>query len=113
MSLLDGPDTVVIQRRIIDRSGSRAARDLVNLGDPTTLKRVTVRPLSDVELNAGGTEVFSQKVVVSRTWPADVNGLVIWGGYNWDTIGEPQFLPGSRSSRHFEVRIERRGPADG
>lgn len=112
MSLLDGPDTVVIQPRVVER-GARAERALANDGGPLTLKKVTVRPLSDVELNSGGTEVFSQKVVVSRTWPADVNGLVTWDGYNWDTIGEPQFLPGSRSSRHYEVRIERRDPADG
>lgn len=112
MSLLDGPDTVLLQLRKIVRDG-RAARAIENDGTPLILKRVTVRPLSDVELNNAGTEAFSQKVVVSRTWDGDINTQVIWNDYDWDTIGEPTWYPGSRTTRHFEVRIERRGPHDG
>ena len=112
MSLLDGPDTVLVQLRVQGRD-ARKATTLTDSGAPVRVRGVTVRALSDVELNSPGLEVFSQKVVVSRTWPGDVLSQVIWGGYEWDTIGQPAFFPGSRSTRHYEIRIERRGVHNG
>jgi len=110
MSLLDGPDTVHVQLRTLTRSVGRAAVVLTNTGAPVEVRRVTCRPLTQSEAIAAGVEAVTQRVVVSRTWPGNINSLVIWDGFDWETIGDPPFYPGSRSSAHWEVRIQKAGP---
>ena len=112
MSLLTNPrHSLVVQRREPGAKDSLGNPKLVDDGDPVEVG-ANVHPLRADEILARGLQESIARRVVARAWPGDIYSLIYFDGYEWEQ--EPaELFDQSRSTRHFEVVIKRRGKSDG
>jgi hypothetical protein len=56
------------------------------------------------------TSVNDQKVIRGRLpWPGGMHSIVLWNGVEWDCLGLPKEYTRGARTKHFMVRIRRRG----
>ncbi|WP_213816229.1 hypothetical protein [Glaciihabitans sp. dw_435] len=111
MGILDnGPHNVIVQLRKNEPDPVRGKLVLTATGEPIPMKGVSVQPLSSEDRIALGGAVKTTDTVskiTSRTWPGAALSLVIYDGYEWDTIGDPLHMGMSPRTEHWETRIVR------
>lgn len=108
MSLLDTPPHLVVVQNRTASKDSRGQTIYTNVGDPVDV-HCSCQPLSASESNVDGLQALTKRFIVSRTWPGDILSTVIWGGFDWDVVGDPQHLSMSPATDHWEIVIEKRG----
>jgi len=101
MSLLDGPHTVMVQKRVPMRTAGYGS-SYANNGAPVPV-RCTVRMLSTSETAVLGIEAQAVIRILARSWPGDARSLITWGGRSWESRGVPVVCDGSRATAHVEV----------
>jgi len=102
---------VTVQNRVASPD-SRGQTIYSNVGDPIDVL-CSCQPLSASESNFEGLQALTKRFIVSRTWPGDILSTVIWDGFDWDVVGDPQFLNMSLATQHWEIVIEKRGVHNG
>lgn len=112
--LLDRPPHKVTVQKKVRTQGLRGAYHEENDGEPIEVACMVqaVREWStEEELVVDGLQVLTLARIFSRTWPGDVNSIVTWDGYEWETVGEPQHFQVSRRTEHWSITVRRRGAA--
>lgn len=112
--LLDRPPHTVIVQRKARVQGQRGGYHEEPIGDPIAVPCMVqaVREWStEEELVVDGLQVLTLARIFSRTWPGDVNSIVTWDGFEWETVGEPQHFQVSRRTEHWSITVRRRGEA--
>ena len=108
MSLLDrAPHVVTVQNRTASKD-SRGQTVYSNVGAPVDVP-CSCQPLSASESNVDGLQALTKRFIVSRTWPGDILSTIIWDGFDWDVVGDPQHRSMSAATDHWEIVIEKRG----
>jgi hypothetical protein len=113
MSLLDRPPHVVTVQPRKEEKVVGVGLSLVNDGDPSTIRCSvqSVREWSTAEEQRfDGIQLLSLRRVFSREWVGDVHALVTYGGWDFEIVGDPQYLnTGSRKTWHWEITMRRVG----
>lgn len=103
-----GNHDIVVQPRKINRINGRRA--YVNDGPPVMVKRCAVQSVREwataEEDHTAGIQYLSMRRVFSRTWPGDENSLVYVNGGEFETVGDPQHMDGSRRTEHWVITIK-------
>jgi len=103
-----GPHTVIVQNRVKSRVNGIAA--YVPDGDPITLPNVHVQSVrewaSAEEYYEEGLRLLSMNRIFAREWPGNVDSLVYFNGGEYETVGTPQHMDGSKRTHHWVVTIK-------
>ena len=109
MSLLTSraPHVVWVQHRVRAGNG-RGVSELVNVGSRVRV-RCSVQGArewsTEEETHTRGLQILSIRRIFSKTWPADVNGLVYYKGQEFETVGDPVEQAMSRNTAHWSVTV--------
>ncbi len=108
MSLLTNPPHVAVVQGRVKSKDDEGATVYTDSGAAFSVP-CSVQPLSAAESNIDGLQALTKRLIVARTWPGDILSTVIYDGYDWDTVGDPQHHNMSPRTDHWEVVIEKRG----
>lgn len=105
--------------RVIPRKETKGDGGMIGLvpdGDPVEI-RCTVQPVREwstaEEVKLDGAQLLSLRRVFSRDWIGDSLALVQYGGWDFDIVGDPQYLDtGSRATWHWEITMQRAGRSE-
>lgn len=110
MSLLDrkAPHELWVQLRETVRT-PEGLRTQLEIGDPIRV-RCKVEPVRDwssaEETYFAGLQVKDLRVIYSRTWPGDLNSIILYRGELYETVGQPQLYNSSRRTSHYRITVK-------
>lgn len=119
MSLLDnGPHTVTVYPMVVEGKNRYGNPSLVR-GEPIILEGVTVQAYGAGSLSGleddDETSVNDQHIVRGALnderphWPGGTHSIVEWDGVEFDQLGLAKERKQGLRTKHFQVRIKRRG----
>jgi hypothetical protein len=105
------PHTVSVQL-MANVQGVRGSYEAQKVGVPLVV-RCSVQAVrewsSEEEIQVDGLQALTLARIFSRTWPGDINSIVTWDGYEWETIGDPQHFQMSKRTNHWTITLRQRG----
>lgn len=109
MSLLDGPDTVVLYPEVEASDGDGNPTREPDRDNPVEVVG-RMQPAGSAEDSTDGQAVSTTYRLTCRAFPAGAWALVEWGGREWDVMGEPVRRTSSPATAHATVTLRARTP---
>ncbi|MBU3995587.1 MAG: hypothetical protein KKF42_07410 [Actinobacteria bacterium] len=103
-----GPHSVIVQNRIKSRKNGQ--NFYVPDGPAILIESCHVQSVREwataEEDYAMGLSLLSMNRIFTRTWPGTVDSLVYFRGGEYETVGTPQHMDGSRLTEHWVITIK-------
>lgn len=112
MNLLDNPPHVVVVQNMKRTQNARGLYEDVPDGEPIQVgcSVQSVREWSSAEeIPVNGLQLLTLCRIFARDWPGTVRSVVLWDGFQWETVGSPQHFIVGKRTHHWAITVRRLG----